>query len=99
MSKEFNKATLDAMADMATDDVYESADELFDDVLKMRTECEIQEEHDRLTSENARLLDALVSVVKLQKKHYGDGMSTHLAMITKAHEIEQLLTELEKGDE
>lgn len=40
MSKEFNKATLDAMADMETDDVYESADELFGEVLKMRTETD-----------------------------------------------------------
>lgn len=54
-------------------------------------------EHDQLVAENVRLREALISVVKLQKKHYGDGMSTHLAMITKAHEIEQLLTELEKG--
>ena len=39
------------------------------------------------------MLCMLQSVLKLQKENYGSGMDTHLAMITKAKEIEQLIKE------
>ncbi len=40
------------------------------------------------------MLEMLKSVLKLQKENYGNGMNTHLAMITKAKEIEQLIKEV-----
>ena len=50
--------------------------------------------YDRLIEENERLREALLDVVALQKKHYGDGMETHLAMVDKAKEIKQLISGL-----
>lgn len=39
------------------------------------------------------MFEILESVLELQKENYGSGMNTHLALITKAKEIEQLLKE------
>jgi hypothetical protein len=41
-------------------------------------------------------MEMLKSVLKLQKENYGNGMNTHLAMITKAKEIEQLIKKATK---
>jgi hypothetical protein len=39
------------------------------------------------------MLEMLESVLNLQKENYGNGMKTHVAMITKSKEIEQLIKE------
>ena len=38
------------------------------------------------------LVEMLESVVQLQKNHYGNDSSTHIALILKAKEIEKLIT-------
>ncbi len=46
-----------------------------------------------LYSKAPDMLEVLKSVLELQKENYGSGMDTHLAMITKAKEIQQLIKE------
>jgi hypothetical protein len=46
-----------------------------------------------LISKAPEMLEMLQSVLKLQKENYGNGMKTHVAMITKSKEIEQLIKE------
>ncbi len=48
---------------------------------------------DKLLEENKKLREALQSVVDLQSMHYGNGMKTHLALITKSKEIKSILEE------
>jgi len=46
-----------------------------------------------LISKSPEMLEMLKSVYDLQKNNYGDATDTHIAMITKAKEIEQLIKE------
>lgn len=46
-----------------------------------------------LISKAPEMFEMLESVLELQKEFYGSGMNTHLALISKSKEIEQLLKE------
>ena len=46
-----------------------------------------------LISKAPEMFEMLESVLELQKENYGSGTNTHLALISKAKEIEQLLKE------
>ena len=61
---------------------------------------ENKEQSDEIVTANALLIskapemfEMLESILELQKENYGSGMNTHLALITKSKEIEQLLKE------
>jgi hypothetical protein len=44
-----------------------------------------------LISKSPEMLEMLKSVLELQKENYGNATHTHLSMINKAKEIEQLI--------
>ena len=50
----------------------------------------------KLISCAPEMLEMLESIFRLQKDNYGNGMETHIALIQKANEIEQLLIKTKK---
>ena len=57
---------------------------------------EIIEANAKLISCAPEMLEMLEIIFRLQKDNYGNGMETHIALIQKANEIEQLLIKIKK---
>ena len=52
------------------------------------------ENNAKLITASPEMFEILTSVFRIQKDNYGNGMETHIALIQKANEIEQLLTKI-----